>query len=137
MSQLWIDPVNESSTSVTHTGTLTGTDIDRIVLRQATDYAGKQIIDNLVVATTFAEALDPDPGLDGDFNGDGVVDAADYVVWRKNGLTQAQFDLWRANFGENGGGGSVAGAAVPEPTTGLIFTVGIVLLSAMRRQLRR
>ena len=39
------------------------------------------------------------PDLPGDFNNDGNVDAADYVVWRKNGLSQAEFNTWRANFG--------------------------------------
>jgi formylglycine-generating enzyme required for sulfatase activity len=37
----------------------------------------------------------------GDFNADGSIDAADYVVWR-DGLgsthTQADYDVWRANF---------------------------------------
>jgi autotransporter-associated beta strand protein len=58
----------------------------------------------------------------GDFNNDGKVDAADYVVWRK-GLgttyTQDDYDVWRAHFGQTAGPGSAAGAnaAVPEPAT--------------------
>jgi hypothetical protein len=58
----------------------------------------------------------------GDYNHDGVVDAADYVVWRK-GLgtiyTQNHYNVWRTNFGQPGGSGSVvsANAAVPEPAT--------------------
>ena len=32
-----------------------------------------------MVATTFAEALNPDSVADGDFNEDGVVDVADFV----------------------------------------------------------
>jgi CubicO group peptidase (beta-lactamase class C family) len=57
--------------------------------------------------------------LPGDFNVDGVVDAADYVIWRKTDGTPGGYDLWRANFGQLGGGGSVAGenATVPEPAT--------------------
>jgi hypothetical protein len=39
---------------------------------------------------------------DGDYNGNGVVDAADYVVWRDTGGSQAAYDLWRANFGKGG-----------------------------------
>lgn len=49
----------------------------------------------------------------GDYNDDGVVDAADYVVWRKNegtmntlphdpngGIIDSdQYNTWRANFG--------------------------------------
>ena len=69
-------------------------------------------------------------GLPGDFNSNGVVDAADYVVWRK-GLgttyTQNDYNVWRAHFGQAAGSGSVATAttAVPEPSTfvGLMFAV--------------
>ena len=41
--------------------------------------------------------------IPGDFNGNGVVDAADYVAWRK-GLgtlyTQNDYNVWRAHFGQ-------------------------------------
>jgi hypothetical protein len=75
------------------------------------------------------------PGLTGDFNGDGKVDAADYVVWRK-GLgtthTPEQFDEWRANFGATMGGGEAATSgggqsAIPEPDTGLMLLAGLTL----------
>jgi len=136
MSQLWLNPIDESSTSISHTGTLTGTDIDRIVLRQHIDYTGKQIVDNLIVATTFAEAFGIDEGDNGDFNGDGVVDAADYVVWRKNGLSQEEFNVWRANFGETVGSSGAAGSSVPEPAMGLLISVGM-LLGVVRRRAAR
>jgi Tol biopolymer transport system component len=64
------------------------------------------------------------PGLPGDFNFDGAVDAADYVFWRKTGINgPTGYDTWRSNFGESGGSGSVAGAntTVPEPTTLLML----------------
>ncbi|MEX2306365.1 MAG: hypothetical protein WD738_02160 [Pirellulales bacterium] len=58
----------------------------------------------------------------GDYNVDGTVDAADYVVWRKNDGTQAGHDIWRANFGQTAGSGSAAipdspTSAVPEPAS--------------------
>jgi hypothetical protein len=75
------------------------------------------------------------PFLPGDFNEDGSVNAADYVVWRK-GLgtthTQSDYAVWRANFGAGsagvGAGSGTTGyplgasaaplsAAVPEPAT--------------------
>jgi hypothetical protein len=37
-------------------------------------------------------------GINADFNGDDFVDAADYVVWRKKGGSQAEYDAWRAQF---------------------------------------
>ena len=46
--------------------------------------------------------------LAGDYNGDGAVDAADYVVWRKTGGGQAGYDLWRTNFGRTVGAASRA-----------------------------
>lgn len=87
---------------------------------------------------------------DGDYNNDGVVDAADYTVWRDNlggdaaalmgngsgaaTVVAADFDLWKTNFGMTQSLMTVvtAGAqtavfsasAVPEPST-------LVLASAM------
>lgn len=60
--------------------------------------------------------------LPGDYNLNGVVDGADYVVWRNGGSpdsTQAGYSLWRAHFGELSGSGSGlgGGGAVPEPAT--------------------
>ncbi len=73
------------------------------------------------------------PGLPGDFNGDGVVDAADYVVWRKTDQSQAGYNNWRANFGRTASSGSgAAAAAVPEPTTGLLLLALVAGLSLRR-----
>jgi hypothetical protein len=63
-AKLWLDPVNESSTSVSNSaGGATGTLIEAFALRQSNDYTGSQIIDNLCVATSFLEALNcvPEP----------------------------------------------------------------------------
>lgn len=63
-------------------------------------------------------------GLPGDFNHDGVVNAADYVVWRKGvgvAPTQDNYNLWRSNFGQTfsflGSGWGAGGSSdnVPEP----------------------
>jgi autotransporter-associated beta strand protein len=78
-------------------------------------------------------------GVPGDHNGDGKVDAADYVVWRKNpgGFPPNAYDLWRANFGNPPGSGSAFGgnSAVPEPAAGLLLVVaGLVALAARCRR---
>jgi hypothetical protein len=52
------------------------------------------------------------------------VDAADYVVWRKNDGPQEQYNTWRTNFGRTVGGGSDSSATVPEPATALLFVLG-------------
>jgi hypothetical protein len=60
----------------------------------------------------------------GDFNADGSVDAADYVVWRdKLGTLFTQFDygMWRDHFGQTAAStGAIAGNAtssIPEPAS--------------------
>jgi len=80
-------------------------------------------------------------GLPGDFNGDNVVDAGDYVVWRK-GLgttyTQAAFNVWRGNFGAILGGGSTLSPTVPEPCSFMLATVGALgLATSIGRRRRR
>ncbi|MEX0611556.1 MAG: hypothetical protein WD229_05520, partial [Pirellulales bacterium] len=80
--------------------------------------------------------------LPGDFNQDGNVDAADYIVWR-HGLgtthTSDDYDIWRTHFGETAGGGAAAigvlNAAVPEATGFVLAMTGIIigLASARRR----
>ncbi|MGE3240169.1 MAG: pentapeptide repeat-containing protein [Pirellulales bacterium] len=72
--------------------------------------------------------------LPGDFNGNGIVDAADYSVWR-NGLgstyTSADYDVWKAHFGQAIGGGSEAqfsNFAVPEPASAVLLALGAVAM---------
>ena len=66
----------------------------------------------------------------GDFNHDGFVNNADYVVWRKNNGSVADYNAWRANFGAalgSGSGfglGSSSGANVPEPTGIVLLAIG-------------
>jgi hypothetical protein len=120
--------------------------------------------------------------LAGDYNRDGSVDAADYVVWRDtlgetspnldpntfkvislgnmsaNGavsgncshttsncevIDQADYDVWRANFGRtvsaSGGGGGSGGvatgsASVPEPATAALALLAAMILGCLRRR---
>jgi hypothetical protein len=81
--------------------------------------------------------LVPSTSVTGDYNADGKVDAADYVIWRKtpeNFNNDQGYIDWRANFGA--GAGSGASAAVPEPSCmcfGLVLGVVAALCSASRR----
>ena len=77
--------------------------------------------------------------LPGDYSGNGIVDAADYVFWRKGfgtTYTQADYDVWRSHFGQSlAGSGLGAGAAVPEPASALlILATGIAALATSRRR---
>jgi hypothetical protein len=76
-------------------------------------------------------------GIPGDYNQNGVVDAADYTVWR-DGLgstyTPADDDVWKQHFGAHAG--SSAAAAVPEPTSSILLIVAVVLLASVKCHLR-
>jgi T5SS/PEP-CTERM-associated repeat protein len=83
------------------------------------------------------------PGLIGDYNDDGAVDAADYVVWRKfnNTMTtlpndstpgdvdDGDYDEWREHFGETAGAGANANGTVPEPATMVILILAVAFAS--------
>jgi cyclophilin family peptidyl-prolyl cis-trans isomerase len=92
-----------------------------------------------------------------DFNGNGTVDTADFILWRKtfnqtgtglaadgNGdgkVDNADYAIWRANYGNISGtplaSGSVSFAAVPEPATAWLLVSLLSLLALRRRSYRR
>lgn len=93
--------------------------------------------------------------LAGDYNGDFIVDAADYSVWRRtmgqsvtpyssadgdgNGMIDnADYDVWRGNFGATAAGSAAAviQAAVPEPAT-LAFIALAALVTLAQRPAHR
>jgi hypothetical protein len=95
------------------------------------------------------------PDTTGDYNGNDVVDAADYVVWRetlgqavatngdgadgnRNGTVDPDdYNVWRMNFGRVFPGpasGAASTAAVPEPATCGLFAWILGLASWSRRR---
>jgi hypothetical protein len=87
------------------------------------------IFSNLLV--TYIEAFAP-----GDFNGDDLVDTADYVMWRKTNNTQSKYNEWRTNFGNSGEGASAAtesSANVPEPAMWLLIISAALCIGWRRR----
>jgi autotransporter-associated beta strand protein len=75
----------------------------------------------------------------GDYNGNGAVEGADYVVWRRGlGTTynQTHYNLWRAHFGETAGSGAgaSANAAIPEPATWVMLIIGFLAVHTRRRE---
>jgi hypothetical protein len=104
-----------------------------------------QGLSDVTEVITYTLALPP-AGAPGDYNDDGTVDSADYVVWRNGGpllnetktigsVTSEDYDEWRANFGDIGGAGSGSGqliGAVPELATAYSLVVAAALL-LMRR----
>ncbi|MEM8864279.1 MAG: Ig-like domain-containing protein [Planctomycetota bacterium] len=80
-------------------------------------------------------------GLTGDYNNDGIVDVADYTVWRDNngtgaalpndntaGVDISDYEVWRNNYGNTANPVPVTSPAVPEPTSLslLISTVAFI-----------
>jgi uncharacterized protein YjbI with pentapeptide repeats len=77
------------------------------------------------------------PFLPGDFNQDGLVDAADYVVLRVGlgtNYSQSDYDKWRAHYGATANDSQFDTAPVPEPS--IIVMLSIVLLAVTFRSRR-
>ncbi len=104
-----------------------------VALTMSTLDNGTRYGTNFIVADVGATL----PALSGDYNNNGIVDAADYVVWRKTGINGQQgYDTWRANFGQIAGSGSgaVANAAVPEPATFAMLIMALAEWCVRRRR---
>ena len=69
--------------------------------------------------------------LEGDFNGDSLINAADFVVFRDGGSPNpnslADFDLFVSNFGSSTDSGlALAAAVVPEPSSLGLLLLGLI-----------
>jgi hypothetical protein len=76
-------------------------------------------------------------GIPGDFNQNNVVDAPDYVVWRKylgTTYTQADYNVWRSHFGQTAGSASnvSANSSVPEPASMVLLMFAVSSWCARR-----
>jgi GH35 family endo-1,4-beta-xylanase len=81
-------------------------------------------------------------GLGGDFNNDGKVNVADYILWRNGGPLQndatpgvqpADYVIWRTNFGKMVGKGAET-ETVPEPSILVLSVAALTILAAQRRK---
>lgn len=97
----------------------------------------------------------PPAGLVGDYDGNGIVNAGDYTVWRDNvgadGTTlgtgrdpantgsvgAADYASWAAAFGDATPTGSLVTASVPEPTTLALGGLIVVSILAVRFRIAR
>jgi hypothetical protein len=82
--------------------------------------------------------------LTGDLNQNGIVDAADYVIWRKglNTLyTQQHYEIWRARFGQTAAQGAaipdLSGVTLPEPTSPISLLIAMLALIFANGRLAR
>jgi hypothetical protein len=88
------------------------------------------------------------PALPGDYNGDNVVDAADYTMWRDHldtnfelandetpgSVDASDYEIWRTHFGQTLEGSAATVSAVPEPTTFSSAVLGFVAIVVAARR---
>jgi hypothetical protein len=144
--------------SITGTGTLSSTNQSGqtteklnipisatfVLMPNTTTTVNLTLTGQLVATSTFAA------GLPGDYNQDGVVDAADYVLWRSQlgsgtslpnddtaGVGNDDYTRWRAHFGQTGGSGAGINASnravVPEPCVPALLLIAAAALCNGRR----
>lgn len=79
--------------------------------------------------------VSPSSDLDGDFNSDGVVDGADFLLWQRGAEpSPADLALWRSNFGETASSSGVVTASVPEPASLGMACLGVCFSASLRRR---
>lgn len=84
----------------------------------------------------------------GDYNHNGIVDAADFTVWRDSlgsstnlvadgdgdgTIGAGDYNVWEMHFGEHSGSGATGAAAAAEPGTLLLFAAALFVLAPARR----
>ncbi|TWT34044.1 hypothetical protein KOR34_38800 [Posidoniimonas corsicana] len=128
---------------VTLSGTLADGSPVEFLLDPNQNNGGHYIPAGAMVTVTLFE------GLPGDFNGDAVVDAADYTVWRDSlgqivgfgegadhnfsgRIDDGDLYVWRNNYGRS----LASSAPVPEPASALL-TIAAVLAAPRRRAVGR
>ena len=91
--------------------------------------------------------------LQGDYDRNGIVNAADYTLWRKSmgqsvtagtgadgnfdgQITQADYNVWKSHYGQTSGSGSgtsLSSDAVPEPSALILASLATCWLGFRRR----
>jgi hypothetical protein len=112
---------------------------------------------NRVLNVSEIQMLLSDPHPQGDFNRNGIVDTADYLVWRHDvgKIVQAcsgadancntfvensEYQVWRSNYGRMSTSSATAvgtgtpTANVPEPASFFLSVLGIMAISEMRKR---
>ncbi|MEO0530427.1 MAG: hypothetical protein AAF266_07580 [Planctomycetota bacterium] len=132
-----------AATEFEFAGASTFTDADIVAIAASFDTASQQ-----ATGTAFFDNFVVTDGIRGDYNSDGLIDAADYAVWRDqenqtgfslaadgdaNGVVDnADYVIWTENYGESNAL-SMSAVTVPEP---MALSVSLVSLlgSALARR---
>ena len=134
ISKLWVNPVDQLSTNVSFTNSASG-GVSSVVLLQGftggqwSTPSSVQVIDNIVVGTSFNDVLAVPASALGDYNGDSQVDGSDFLNWQRgespNPLSAADLTAWKANFGSELL--VAASQPVPEPAGWLLALAGAAI----------
>jgi hypothetical protein len=116
---------------------------DFVIQPDASTTVNLHLAGQLVATSTFVTPLW------GDYNQNGVVDAADYGLWRKSlgsgaslpnddtpGVGEDDFTRWRAHFGQTGSGsgiGTLNGGNVPEASSFVLSMIALCVCGVCRR----
>lgn len=106
-----------------------------------------------IAANMVAANLAPPARTTGDYNGDGIVNLADYTQWRNTLGSELEFEadgdddgkiddddyyVWRDGFGDVLEGGNLpAVQGVPEPSTAALASLGLAALAMRFRRRNR
>jgi hypothetical protein len=130
-------------------------DVSRVLfdVRQPLDILADGLGNLLILEWNGGILLATPSVLEGDYNRDGAVNAADYIVWRsqlgtegggnliadgnRNGtIEQGDYDVWRSQFGEtrdSGAIGALTTTSVPEPVSWAMLLTGVLAMRTSRR----
>lgn len=106
---------------------------------------------NTARASSFARTIPA--GITGDYNNNGIVDASDYVVWRRyrnttstlpndptgGTISTTQYSQWRTHFGQTASGAgselTTLSSAIPEPSAlVLVISAAAIFNLPLRRR---
>jgi len=146
LTDLWlVDTVNLDAVALDalldNLATIQGTAVEGVVYMTRADYDAFNLAGgDLLAAWNIEDGHHVEFVLPGDYNGDGIVGAADYTVWR-DGLgsiyAQADYDVWKSHFGETIDGGSIGSRIViPEPASVLLLLAAIAVAGLRGRAKR-
>jgi hypothetical protein len=138
----FVPAVGNTFDVITAPGGVVNTNVIELHPSDASAFSLSVVTGNILRLT--ATSANP-PMLTGDFNNNGVVDAADYVLWRNggplmndptNGVQPEDYNVWRANFGKTAGSAASLAASVPEPASCVIMLLTVASACFVSRSRR-
>jgi hypothetical protein len=107
------------------------TNVDAVSLLDVTDVTGGTL-DGFTVDFASGRSVSGSPPLEGDFDADGDVDGADFLVWQRGiggaAPDPAQLALWQQNYVQP----TVSAVGVSEPGVMLLLVSALAVVSLGR-----